>query len=466
MAVKSKHPEYLKMDEHWELGRDSYTGEASIKAKTTKYLPPTSGQILDGQGLGSEQLGEKAYQAYLKRAVYPDLYKDAVEAAIGIMHRKEAAIELPESMEVLRDDATLLGESLIMLLRRINVSQLTTGRVGILGDVKKDGAISRPIIATYAEKAIINWNDVSVHNNDVDLSLVVLDESSYEMEASFEWAYKERYRVLALTDGEGAISMDGVYGFAEMGSEQEVGSAEFQVPQSLGQTLDVIPFVFVNSKDLSPVPDLPPLLGLANLSMTIYRGEADYRQNLFMQGQDTLVRIGAQGQDDEAVRTGAGARIDVPINGDAKYIGVSSLGLPEQRAALQNDYSRANQKSGQLIDTTSRAKESGDALKIRVAAQTATLPQIAMAGAAGLEKVLRAIAPWFNANPDDIVVTPNLDFTNDEVNGKTLIDIMSAKALGAPISEESIHNWITENGLSTLSYEDELALINGEEPRL
>ena len=90
-----------------------------------------------------------------------------------------------------------------------------------------------------------------------------------------------------------------------------------------------IPFVFINSKDLSTIPDKPPLDSLARLALAIYRAEADYRQNLFMQGQDTLVRIGSTfEQDDEnkAVRMGAGARLDMPVNGDAMYIGVSGKG--------------------------------------------------------------------------------------------------------------------------------------------
>jgi hypothetical protein len=204
--------------------------------------------------------------------------------------------------------------------------------------------------------------------------------------------------------------------------------------------------------------------GLAKLCLAIYRGEADYRQNLFMQGQDTLVRIGAQGDEDDTVRTGAGARIDVPLGGDAKYIGVSSNGLPEQRQALENDYKRAVQKSGQLLDATSRAKESGDALRIRVAAQTATLPQIAMTGAAALERVLRSLAEWYGANPDDVKVTPNLNFTEADLNGQTLVQIMQSKGLGAPISEESIHEWMQDQGFTKQTYEEEQKRLAGEEP--
>mgnify|MGYP006403164061 FL=1 len=298
----------------------------------------------------------------------------------------------------------------------------------------------------------------------MDVRLVVLDESGYEMDENLVWSLKNKYRILGLTDDTGKIQRNGYYGTALLQDNQEVSGAVLTQPNFMGNTLQEIPFVFINSKDLSPSPDAPPLDGLAKLCLAIYRGEADYRQNLFMQGQDTLVRIGAQADEDETVRTGAGARIDVPIGGDAKYIGVSSNGLPEQRQALENDYSRAIRKSGQLLDATSRAKESGDALRIRVAAQTATLPQIAKTGAAGLERVLKALARWYGANEDKVSVTPNLNFTEADLNGQTLVQIMQAKGLSAPISEESIHEWMQDQGFTKLTYEEEQKRLAGEEP--
>ena len=464
MSVKSVHPFYSAMLAKWKLGRDSYDGEDAIKAAGTTYLPATSGQVADGQGK-SHALGDQAYVAYVLRAVYPDTFSGAVEAAIGTMHREPAVIELPAVLEPMRNNATLLGESLEMLLRQINAQQLISGRLGLLGDVRKDKEGHRPVVAIYDELAIRNWDDTSKEDEDVDLRLVVLDETGYELDESLEWVLKTRYRVLALTDEEGKLSSSGIYASVTLEEQDELLNAELIAPGVMGNQLDEIPFVFVNSKDLSPTPDNPPLDGLAKAVLAIYRGEADYRQNLFMQGQDTLVRIGAVGADeDEVVRTGAGARIDVNIGGDAKYIGVNSQGLAEQRQALENDYARALQKSGQMLDATSRAKESGDALRIRVAAQTATLPQIAKTGAAGLERVLKSLARWYGADPDEVVVTPNLNFTASAFDGKTLVELMQAKGLNAPLSEESIHNWIHEQGFTDMAYEDELAKLATEEP--
>ena len=463
MSAKSVHPFYTTMLDKWRLGRHSYDGEDAIKKAGRMYLAPTSGQEADGAG-NADSLGDKAYKAYKMRAVYPDIFKEAVEAAIGIMHREPPNIELPASMKPMLEDATLLGESLEMVLRKINAQQLITGRLGLLGDIRKDKDLARPVIALYKELSIRNWDDTSIGDEDVDIRLVVLEESGFEMDAQLTWAWKEKYRVIGLTDDQGGVERNGTYGSALLDENQSITASMLEKPNFMGNTLEELPFVFINSKDLSPTPDNPPLHGLANLCLTIYRGEADYRQNLFMQGQDTLVRIGANGDSDEVVRTGAGARLDVPLGGDAKYIGVDSRGLPEQRSALENDYSRAIQKSGQLLDATSRSKESGDALRIRVAAQTATLPQLAKTGAAGLERVLRSLARWSGANPDQVKVTPNMNFTEADLNGKTLVEIMQAKGLGAPFSEESIHMWMQDQGFTRKTYDEELAAMDEEEP--
>lgn len=466
MAINSVHPLYAEMYSSWKLGRDSYDGEKEIKKATTTYLPATSGQIADGQGTSSRSPGQLAYNAYLKRSYYPGIYKEAVEAAIGVMHRKPPTIELPPVLEPMIKDATLLGESLELLLRKINTRQLITGRLGLLGDIRVDENSIRPIIVTYNELAILNWDDTSLTNDDVDVRLIVLDESGYERENDLSWSYKNKYRLLGLTDENMLLADKGVYGSTLINEEKlmSIEGTQLPPPSIMGNTLNEIPFVFINSKDLSPSPDNPPLEGLANLCLVIYRGESDYRQNLFMQGEDTLVRIGAMGDDDESIRTGAGARIDVPMGGDAKYIGVSSNGLPEQRLALENDYRRAIQKSGQLLDATSRAKESGDALRIRVAAQTATLPLIAKAGAAGLEKVLKSLARWYGANPDEVVIKPNLEFTESDLNGQTLVQILQAKGLGAPLSYESIHSYMAEQGFTRQTYEQEIEKILNEQP--
>ena len=137
MGLDAKNPEYTVHASDWMTMRDFYRGETQVKSKHTRYLPATSGMIADGYGssTAASNIGYQAYEAYKTRAVFPDYVKEAVEAYVGLLHLKEPTIELPPELEFIRLNATLHGESLSMLLRRINEEQLVTGRVGLLLDL-------------------------------------------------------------------------------------------------------------------------------------------------------------------------------------------------------------------------------------------------------------------------------------------------------------------------------------------
>jgi len=458
MAINSVHPSYSKHKDNWELLHDFYEGEQHVKSLEDKYLLPTAGMILDG--MKANDIGRKAYENYLSRAVFPDYIKDCVEISIGLMHSKEPVINLPPELEALRFNASNKKETLQQLLRRINVEQLTAGRLGLLTDI--DEKTKLPYLALYSAESIINWDESNDFENTDQVNLVVLDETSLVRASDFSWKLEEKYRVLVLKDG---IYQQALFKGTDFIEEDLIA------PSVRGVVNSDIPFVFVNSKDLLPQPENPPLLGLANTTWAIYRGEADYRHSLFMQGQDTLVIIGsvrnpnADPTGSDAIRTGAGSRIEIDVTGDAKYIGVSSKGLPEQRTALTNDRNLADIKSGSFIGNQSNV-ESGRSLSVRLGAQTATLNQIAITSAAALEKALKNAAIWIGADPELVQVIPNMDFTKVEFQGQELVNVMTARGMGAPLSLESIHNNLVDKGMTTLDFETEISKISEENKKM
>lgn len=479
-GVDTKHPLYREHEEDWLQMRDTYRGQRRVKEMGFKYLPPTSGMELDGAKVNTNSAGYRAWDAYRKRAVFPEFVKEAAKAALGVMHNKPAVIELPAQLEPLREKATVKGESLQMLLRRMNEEQLVTGRLGLLAEVPTGPGEQQPYIAFYKGEDAINWDEGSRSDLTLEtLNMVVLDESQHERGLSasgeLEWELVRKYRVLIL----GAVDANETEGTYRVGvfrekasrapAQGEIVGLDFNEtgliePSIGGKKASELPFVFVNATDIVPEPDAPPMLGLSNLALTVYRGEADYRQALFMQGQDTLVTIGHQseGKGPPEHRLGAGASIDLPIGGDAKFIGPDSAGLPEMRTALENDRREAGISAGKLIDDTSREKESGEALKVRVSARTATLREIALAGAEGLQEILRKIARWIGADDQAVKVTPNLDFTDDQMMGEELVQLMTAKTLGAPISMETVHKNMEERGMTEKTFEEEIEALTEE----
>ncbi len=474
-SISNPHPDYSARRPDWVLMFDTNEGQRNIKSKTTTYLPATSGMRalsnnpskLDGEGL-------ELYQAYLTRAFFPDLVKETVRALTGILDREAANIELPDALEDMREIATPKGESLNDLLIKIHVNQLLYGRLGLLLDVDENRDL--PVIVDYPAPQILNWDDLTATNDPKQqqddarpqalrqLLMTVLDETRYERDTGdrFTWNLVSRYRALTLGQ-EGNVYTTQV--------ERDGSFQEEIVPQIRGNTLEEIPFTFINTTDLMTTPAEVPLINLANLALAIYRGEADHRSALFMSGQDTLVITGYDiaAADDETNPSadakpiiGSGAYLNIPAeNGDAKFIGPDSNALSEQRASLEADYTRAGEEGIKLLSSGAGA-EAAETLRIRVAARTATLQTIAQTAATGLENALRQAATWVGADPDDVKVEPNLDFIDETQDPKDLIAYATAKKSKVPLSWKSVHNILRQKDYTDLTWEEELEQIEEE----
>lgn len=474
-SISEPHPDFSARRPDWVVCFDTHEGQRHIKSKDTDYLPATSGMRalsstptkLDGEGL-------ELYTAYITRAFFPDLMKETVRALTGILDREAANIELPDALEDMREIATAKGESLNDLLISIHMNQLLYGRLGLLLDVDENRDL--PIIVSYPAPQVLNWDDLTMTNDPKQqddekrsealrrLLMTVLDETRFERDTGnqFTWNLVERFRALSLGDAGQNIYTSQV--------ERDGVLQDAVQPAIRGKTLEEIPFTFINTNDLATKPGEAPLINLANLSLAIYRGEADHRSGLFMAGQDTLVITGydISSADEENPSAdskpiiGSGAYLNIPSdNGDAKFIGPDSQALSEQRTSLEDDYKRAGEEGIKLLSSGAGA-EAAETLRIRVAARTATLQTIAQTAAVGLETALRQAAVWVGANPDDVKVEPNLDFVEESQDPKDLISFATAKKSKVPLSWKSVHNWLRQKDFTELTFEEELEQIDEE----
>jgi hypothetical protein len=502
MSIQDQHPEYTSRYPDWRILSDCFDGERKVKAAGPEYLPPTGGMIENGYsstlttslgtattidttagGYSTNSIGTASYNAYRTRAVFHPFVHEAVTGLLGVLHRKPPVVEVPKALEPMLERMTNRGENLEQLWRRISEGQLKHGRLGLLVDLPSASSVKAvPFVALYCAEHVLNWDTAPGEDGREALQLVVLDESRYERQPDLQWERVVRVRVLATADvavtidSEAPIEAQGeTYVVGEFRGEGEgdaqtmtISAAGWVAPSMTSSAADglaAIPFVFVNTNDLVPTPDQPPLLGLANITLAIYRGEADYRQSLFMQGQDTLARFGYQ--DPEAndstkgvkgPRIGAGTIMDFPPGGDLKYVGVSSQGIPYQKDALDADKQQAAMYSVQMLDTKGGDAESGEALRIRVSARTATLARLQHTAAAAIRDCLVYAGRWLglgDAELDAIVVTPNLDFADDAKPAADIATIQSARVAGARISDESYHEYLVANRILTTTFEEE-----------
>ena len=472
-SISNPHPDFSARRPDWVVMFDSNEGQRHIKSKSTIYLPSTSGmralspdaKVLKGEGL-------ELYTAYLTRAFFPDLVKETIRALVGVMDKEPATIQLPDALEPMRDRATAKGESLDDLLIQIHMNQMLYGRLGLLADV--DEMSDLPILINYPAPQVLNWDDQTTTGNlqqqqDAKRSqsmrkllMAVLDETRFERDTGdvFNWNLVSRYRALTLGDGDTDVYTTFL--------ERDGARQESIVPSIRGRTLERIPLVFINTTDLAVKPGEVPLINLANLALAIYRGEADHRSALFMSGQDTLIVIGEdlnatdEGEGAKPI-IGSGAYLNLPNpEADAKFIGPDSMALSEQRTSLENDYTRAGEEGIKLMSSGAGA-EAAETLRIRAAARTATLQTMAMTAAAGLQEMLRICAEWVGANPDDVVVEPNLDFIDESQMPSDLVQFAQAKKAGVPLSWQSVHSWMRKKDFTEKTFDEEIEQIEAEE---
>lgn len=149
-----------------------------------------------------------------------------------------------------------------------------------------------------------------------------------------------------------------------------------------------------------------------------------------MTGQETATVINGDAPD------AVGAGVVLVLKGepnmtpDFKYVGPSGTGIQAHERALAAEKQNAIAAGARLLDSEKRTAESGDALRLRYTAQTATLTTISQASAAGLEKALRYVATIIGANPDEVIVTPNLQFVDQLMDPQAAANLVKVWQAG------------------------------------
>lgn len=443
MAVDAKHPEWQDRADEWREMRVTARGAKAVREAGEDFLPMPSGFRVQADS------GRAMYGAYQKRAQFPEIVAPTIRGMVGVIHRTEAQIEMPDAMIGIWERATSDGLALEAFHRRITGELLLTGRYSILADAASGGS-DLPFLAGYSAEALINWS--------TDRDFYVLDESGLERN-EFEWSNKKRYRVLRLADGRYEV---------ETYSGADKDADVLQPTARGGQRLDSIPFVVIGPRDLAVAPEEPPLIGVARAALAIYRLDADYRHQLYMSGQETLVVING----DAPSAIGAGVVITLTsgqgedgkeFTPDAKYVGPSGTGIAAHRTAIQDERENAVAAGARIFDSAKKAAESGEALRLRYAAQTATLTSIAQASAQGLEKALRFAAVMVGADPEKVVVKPNLDFLDSTMSAQDAQHLVTVWQSGA-LSKQTLYENLQRGEIASpeRSFDEEEELITAE----
>lgn len=459
--VAQIHPDLYEVVEDYRDMRNCAAGATQVKRAGEMYLPMPSG--FRGQNDG----GVAMYDAYRMRAQFPDIFAPTIQGMLGILHKNEASIEGMEEgspLFFMHETATSDGLPLESLHKRISEMILTYGRAVALADVPLEGG--DPYVAVYQPDALINWSE----NRD----FFVLEEI-FRIRNGYSWTTEKKYRVLLLEDGQYVVHMvseasrsapaapAGRTDTTKQAEDEEkarLAEAEVLEPTIVGGTpLDVIPLVVAGSRDLSLSPDQIPLSGVANASLALYRLDADYRHQLFMSGQETLVFVGIDKADIPSY-IGAGVALALPEGCTASYVSPTGRGIEAHAQAIRDERDVASTAGSRVFDVSQRGAESGDALRIRSRAASATLVSIALCSAAALEQLLRHCMRIVGGDPETIVVVPNLDFVDSKLTpqqAKELMELWMAGAISYQTFYDNLQSGEIASQERTAAEEQELA---------
>jgi hypothetical protein len=414
--ISQLHPDYVDRISEWSLMRDTIRGTTAVKEAGEDYLPMPS-------GFAAQQSAVKTnmYDAYRMRAEFPEIVQPAVQAMVGVIHQTEIKIDLPEAMMPIWERATKDGLPLEAFHRRITAEILQSGRYAILADASEEGAM--PFLSGFRAEALLNWDEIN-------RTMFVLDESGLKREG-FDWVYHNQYLALLLEDGR--------YVGRRYDAGGDLVGDELQPTTAKSDSLDAIPLVVVGPRDLSLKPETPPMIAIARAAIKMYQLSADYYWQLFMSGQETLFVLNAEAPN----AVGAGVShslkpIEPSQDVDAKYVGPAGTGISAHRVAIQDAQEAAANAGARLFNSGAKAAESGDALRIRYTAETASLISIASASCSALEAALRFVAVMMGLDPNEVVVTKPKSLVDQLMTPEEMTALMGL-ADGGKISDETLY---------------------------
>lgn len=480
MTVTSRHPSYLEQELDWQISRDTIAGERRVKydRNLTFYLPVPPGMqegvttyfILDRQ-----QLKPGRYRFYASFAEFPDLPGPTLDAFMGLIGQKDPKIELPAQMAYMLERATPSGENLLELWQTVMREVLSAGRVSLLPDVVP--GTDEIALVPYKAEALTNWSQTTKREGS-QIQLAVLEEHLLELSGEDEFEHKEAtvYRELRMrggvyqvrtwrADGGSAASFTAQVSPGVGGSD----ASEWVTPTLFGRpfAVDSVPIIVANSYGIGLRYGRIPILPIGKIALAIFRRSADYNRALYIKCDPQVFLSGVQ--EDDIPETIGGSEIWAFPNPQAKaaYLDIDGNGIPHLRTATMDDYDRYVAAAGRLLEHTARAgQESGVAVGKRLTAQHVTLASVTKEVGSAVLAALQNVAKILGADPKEVVFEPNLDFTQTEMTGQELLEFVTSKNQGAPIALKTIHDVARRRGVTQLTFDEEMALIDAEEPIL
>jgi hypothetical protein len=424
MPIDTQHPEYQKYLPVWTRTRDAVKGARAIKEKKYEYLP------VPDNSSGDERKGTETvrYRQYIKRAVFTNFTGRTKNALVGAAFRKSPIMEIPESLEYLKDDATGDGLSLAQMAKDELSNLLETGRSILLVDYPQapDGLTIeqtqmldlRASIIPYTAEALVNWKTDVIAGRRM-LTLAVLAETYLTGDDEFSHDSETQYRVLRLRE-------DG-YTQQLYREDQPVGE-EFYPKRADGSAWDEIPLCVIGSKNNDTTIDEAPLADIADVNIAHYRNSADYEESCFLTGQPSLFITHSltaeqfQQYNPQGVKLGSRAGHVLGETGGATLLQADPNNMVAEAMKAKES---AMVMIGARIITDRTGNETAEGARIRFASENSVLGDLVKNLSEGINKCVEWVAEFMGAQVDDVEIKINDEFYDKSVDPQLIMSMVT-----------------------------------------
>lgn len=428
--------EFEQMKSKWQRCRDAVSGKDAIFSRGETYLPKL------------DQMTTDEYVAYQMRAGWYDATNATKTAFLGMLMRTGPKIDNGDgAAETLLDDITLSGQDIKSFISDLLSEVVEVGRVGILVDHETMGdgpmtraeverANMRPYFTSYKAEQILPPRMGYVNNKYTLTQLRLKETVPVPGDTEFDTDYIDQIRVLDLSEGRYRVRLFRSQTKNERSIEYELYDTIF--PKMNGEFMSEIPFIFINSTDLSHELSKPPLLGLAEMNIDYYRTKADYKHGLHFTGLPTAVITGYR-DDDNKHRIGSTVAWQFKNpDADAKFLEFTGKGLGEIADELERLGDGMAALGARLLASQKRASETAQAHLIKRTGEFAKLADIANTTSRGVNRAFKILSRWAQ-----LVATPqafvNTDFVPLPMESDDVIKIVkAAQSEGAYTWEDAL----------------------------
>lgn len=424
---RSSRREYLDSTYPVKQMRDTVAGPSAVKNMGELYLPmPSAWSSLDGQTPYSlpKQVQEHAsnylpwthknpmYRAYLQRSRFPDITANALRMCIGIALRKLPEINLPANLQYLEEQATNLGESLVSFYAFLLSEVMTCGKVAFIVDV--DPATNEFFFVPYVRESFRNYKFTKL------ATIVEIGSASF-CEEDFDEEYDEQELVKEYYIDQANEKAPVVKSREYKQSDQPENEIELQF---MGKPFTKVPVFYAGSKDNSPSANNIPLIGISDISISIYQKNADLSQAHFMTCNPTLFCYGVDGSETPKV---IGSNVIVGLRNPqakAEYPNTDTSALSHIQQVIQEMFEEATAYGAALL--ASPAKESGEALSIREANRGASLIHcVNMVSKAIDDAIAFCVELSGGTVSEDFYFAANTEFAESQLTAQDLTALVS-----------------------------------------